>query len=188
MKLIRLILPVLLLGNAGFAQQVWYKYEHNAKFSKYRTYKWLAVDNTAQLDPLTDQQLKAAIDAELAKKGLIKTEEAQADLLIGFQVAFKKAMEWGASTEMPGPGVYVLEGRRWDYDPTTHPIGTTTTIETLQIGDFGLDMYDAARRQLVWRGDAAKTIEADVTPAKRKKNIEKSVAKLLKDYPPKNNK
>ena len=49
-------------------------------------------------------------------------------------------------------------------------------------------MYDAAQRQLVWRGDAAKTIEADVTPDKRKKNIERGVAKLLKDYPPKNKK
>jgi hypothetical protein len=51
-------------------------------------------------DALTGQQLKAAIDAGLAK----------ADLLIGYQVAFRRAMEWSASTEMPGPGVYVLEG------------------------------------------------------------------------------
>ncbi len=188
MKLLRLILPVLLLANAGFAQQVWYKYDDKANFSKYKTYKWLAVENTAQLDPKTEQQLKDAIDAELAKKGLVKTEGAEADLLISFQVAFRKPIVFSASTEMPGPGVYVLEGRRWDNDPATHPIGTTTTTETLQIGDFGLDIYDAAQRQLVWRGDAAKTIEADVTPAKRKKNIEKGVAKLLKDYPPKKKK
>lgn len=188
MKLIRMILPVLLLAHAGFAQQVWYKYAPNANFSKYKTYKWLSIENTAQLDPMTGQQLKAAIEAELAKKGLVKTEGAEADLLIGFQVAFRKAMEFTASTEMPGPGVYVFEGRRWDYDPSTHPIGTTTTTETLQIGDFGLDIYDAAHRQLVWRGDAAKTVEADATPDKRKKNIEKGVAKLLKDYPPKNKK
>src|SRR4051812_45178230 len=124
----------------------------------------------------------------MAKKGLAKVEGAEADLLIGDQVALREAMEWSASTEMPGPGVYVLEGRRWEYDPTTHPIGTTTTTETLQIGDFRLDMYDAAQRQLVWRGDAAKTIEADVTPDKRKKNIEKGVAKLLRDFPPKDKK
>jgi len=185
---IRLMLPALLLANAGFAQQVWHKYSPDANFSKYKTYKWLPIENTAQLDPLTGQQLKAAIDSELAKKGLVKTEVGEADLLIDYQVAFRKAMEWNASTEMPGVGVYVLEGRRWDYDPTTRPIGTTTTTETLQIGDFGLDIYDAAERRLVWRGDAAKTIEADVSPDKRKKNIEKGVAKLLKDYPPKNKK
>jgi hypothetical protein len=188
MKVIRLILPVLLLASTGFAQEVWYKYPHNANFSKYKTYKWVPIEDTAQLDPLTDQQLKAATDAELAKKGLIKTEGAEADLLIGYQVAFRKAKEWSAFTEMPGPGVVREGGRRWDWDPTTSPIGTTTTTETLRIGDFGLDMYDAAQRQLVWRGDAAKTIEANVTPERRKKNIEKGVAKLLKNYPPKQTK
>ncbi len=183
MKIIRLILPVLLLASAGFAQQVWDKYYPNADFSKYKTYKWVPIENTTQLDPLTDQQLKAAVDAELAKKGLIKTEGPDADLLIGYQVAFRKPMEWSAFTELPGPGIYRNEASRWD--PLSRPIGTTTTTETLRTGDFGLDIYDAAQRQLVWRGDAAKTIEANVSPEKRKKNIEKGVAKLLKNYPPK---
>jgi len=189
MKVIRLILPVLLLAGAGFAQEVWYKYSPNANFSNYKTYKWVPIESTDRLDALTDQQLKAAVDAELAKKGLVKTEGAEADLLIGYQVAFRKGMEFTAFTEMPGPGIVREGGSRWDWDPSTHPIGTTTTIsEGLRIGDFGFDMYDAAKRQLVWRGDAAKTIEADVTPEKRKRNIEKGVAKLLKNYPPKNTK
>ncbi len=186
MKIIRLIPTVLLLASFGFSQEVWYKYYPNASFSNYKTYKWVPIEKTAQLDPVTEQQLKAAVDAELAKKGLMKTDGAKADLLIGYQVAFRKPMEWSAFTEMPGPGIYINEASRWD--PLTKPIGTTTTTETLRVGDFGLDMYDAAQRQLVWRGDAAKTIEANVTPEKRKKNIEKGVAKLLKNYPPKTTK
>ena len=183
MKVIRLILTVLLLASFGFSQEVWYKYYPNADFSKYKAYKWVPIEKTAQLDPVTEQQLKAAVDAELAKKGLIKTEGAKADLFIGYQVAFRKPMEWSASTELPGPGIYINEASRWD--PLARPLGTTTTTETLSVGDFGLDMYDAAQGQLVWRGDAAKTVEANVTPEKRKKNIEKGVAKLLKNYPPK---
>ena len=187
MKIAPLILTTLLLAKASLAQEVWHKYDHNVAFSKYKTYKWVPIEKTAQLDPLTDQQLKAAIDTELAKKGLVETKGAEADLLIGYQVAFRKGMEFTAFTEMPAPGMTVREGgSRWDWDPSTRPIGTTTTTETLHIGDFGLDMYDAARRQLVWRGDAAKTIEPNATPEKRKKNIERGVAKLLKDYPPKN--
>ena len=189
MKLIRLILPALLLANASFAQEVWHKYDHNTNFSKYKTYKWVPIEKTVPLDPLTDQQLKAAVDAELAKKGLVKTEGAEADLFIGYQATFRKGMEFTAFTELPGPGMIVREGgSRWDWDPSTRPIGTTTTTESLHIGDFGLDIYDAAQRKLVWRGDAAKTIEANVTPDKRKKNINKGVAKLLKGYPPRNEK
>lgn len=187
MKVIRLILPALLLATAGFPQEVWYKYAHNTTFSKYKTYKWAPIQTTVQLDTLTEQQLVAATDAELAKKGLTKTGGAEADLVIGYQVAFRKPMEWSAFTPMPGAGMMVREGgARWNSDYAfTRPLGTTTTTETLQFGDFGLDIYDAAQRQLVWRGAAAKTIEANVTPEKRKKNIEKGLAKLLKNYPPK---
>jgi len=186
MKVIRLILPVLLLATTGFAQKVWSKFQPAADFTKYKTYKWVPIQSTDQIDALANQQLKAAVDAELAKKGLIKTEGAEADLFVGYQVAFRKPTEWSASTEMPGPDVVREGGSLGDSDyAMTRPIGTTTVTSTLRIGDFGLDIYDPARRQVVWRGDVARTLLDKVTPEKRKKNIEKGVAKLLKDYPPK---
>jgi hypothetical protein len=190
MKLIRLILPALLLANAGVAQEVWSKYSPDATFSQYKTYKWVQIEKTAQLDPLTEQQLKAATDSELAKKGLLKIEGGEADLLVGYQVTFRKSMEWSSFTEMPGPGVIVAEGgARWNSDYRfTRPLGTTTATDTLHVGDYGLDVYDAAHKKLIWRGDATKTLEAGASSGKRKKNIEKGVAKLLKDFPPKNTK
>jgi hypothetical protein len=69
MKVTGLILLALLLTSAGLAQEVWSKYYPGTDFSKYKKYKWVAIESTAQLDPVTDQQLKAAVDAELAKKG-----------------------------------------------------------------------------------------------------------------------
>jgi len=90
MKVIRLILPVLLLASTGFAQKVWSKFQPAADFTKYKTYKWVPIQSTDQIDALANQQLKAAVDAELAKKGLIKTEGAEADLFVGYQVAFRK--------------------------------------------------------------------------------------------------
>ena len=46
-------------------------------------------------------------------------------------------------------------------------------------------MYDPAKKQLVWRGEATKTLDPKAKPDKRQKNITKGVAKLLKNYPPK---
>jgi len=37
----------------------------------------------------------------------------------------------------------------------------------------------------VWRGSASKTIDAKAKPEKQKKNLDKAMAKLLKEYPPK---
>jgi hypothetical protein len=49
-------------------------------------------------------------------------------------------------------------------------------------------MYDPAAKQLVWRGTASKTIDPKAKPEKRQKNLQKAVAKLLKNYPPKQKK
>jgi hypothetical protein len=45
-------------------------------------------------------------------------------------------------------------------------------------------MYDVALRKQVWRGEATKTIDPPKDPAKLQKNINKAMAKLLKNYPP----
>jgi hypothetical protein len=61
---------------------------------------------------------------------------------------------------------------------------TTGQTSTIHIGSLGLDMYDPARKQLVWRGMASKTLDPKAKPDKRTKNAHKAVAKLLKNYPP----
>jgi hypothetical protein len=61
---------------------------------------------------------------------------------------------------------------------------TTTQTSTIHVGSVGLDLYDPAKKQLVWRGVATKTLDAKAKPDKRQKNIGKGVVKLLKNYPP----
>ena len=46
-------------------------------------------------------------------------------------------------------------------------------------------MYDSAKKELVWRGVASKTIDPKAKPEKQQKNITKAVDKLFKNYPPK---
>jgi hypothetical protein len=45
-------------------------------------------------------------------------------------------------------------------------------------------MYDASRKQLVWRGIASKTLDPKAKPEKQDKNIAKAAQKMLKNYPP----
>jgi hypothetical protein len=67
-------------------------------------------------------------------------------------------------------------------------MGSTTTtgsMSTIYVGQLDLDMYDSAKKDLVWRGVASKTIDPKAKPEKQQKNITKAVEKLLKNYPPK---
>jgi Domain of unknown function (DUF4136) len=61
---------------------------------------------------------------------------------------------------------------------------TTTTTSTIYVGQLALDMYAPGSKQIVWRGMATKTIDDKAKPEKQQKNLDKAVAKMLKNYPP----
>jgi hypothetical protein len=181
MRFTRLILPLSLLAIGGFAQDVRYDFAQGANFSKYKTFSWGQATANRQINQLTEQELTAAIEAELALKGLNKIEEGTADLLVVLQVAVTQEKQYTSfSTDMGyGPGW----GRGW-YGGGMGSTTTTGQTSTIQIGSFVLDMYDTAAKQLIWRGEASKTLNPKVKPDKMRKNIAKGVTKLLKNYPP----
>ena len=176
MNMFRMIVPLSLLAISGFAQDVRYNFDRGTDFSKYKTYRWVVVKDTAQLPTLGDRQLKDAIDAELARKGLVKAEgESPADLLVAYQVAINQEKQFNSYSTGFGPGW------GWGYGGSTMTTGETSTIH---IGSVGFDMYDAGKQQLIWRGTASKTLDTKAKPDKVQKNLNKGVAKLLKNYPP----
>ena len=181
MKLIRVILPLALLATACLAQDVRYNFDKSSDFSKYRTFKWIQLKDTQQMDQLTDQQLKAAIEAELVKKGVSKAPGEDADLWIALQVSLSQEKEFSSYSSDFGYGAGW--GRGW-YGGGMGSSTTTTQTSTIHVGSVGLDMYDPGKKQLVWRGVATKTLDAKAKPDKRQKNIYKGAAKLLKNYPP----
>jgi hypothetical protein len=77
----------LFRSKQGFAQDVRYNFDKDADFAKYKTYKWVTIKDSDHLNELTEKQITAALDAELAKKGLTKTDADNADLYIGYQTA-----------------------------------------------------------------------------------------------------
>jgi hypothetical protein len=176
-----MIVPLALLAAVGFAQDVRYNFDKSANFEKFHTYKWVEIKGSPQLDQLTAQQLQAAFEAGLAKKGLVKAAGEEADLWIGYQVTIGQEKEINSySTDFGyGPGW----GRGW-YGGGMGSTMTTGQTTTIHIGEVVLDMYNPAEKQLVWRGTATKTLDPKAKPEKRQKNMAKGVDKLLKNYPP----
>lgn len=182
-KVAFLTVAFLLLGvTSAFAQKVQYDYDRDKDFSKYKTYKWVEIKNADHVDELTAKQLTTAIDAELSKKGLTKTDSDNADLYVGYQTAIGTEKQftayntrWGYGPGW-GPGWYGYGGMS-----TSTTYGSTSTV---YIGQLDLSIYDAAQKQLVWRGTASKTLDMKAKPDKKQKNITKAVEKLLKNFPP----
>lgn len=76
MKRGRLAVVILvLLGTSRLvAQDVTYNFDQDTDFSKFKSYKWVSIENAQQVDEITARQLTVAIDQEFAKKGLLKTD------------------------------------------------------------------------------------------------------------------
>ena len=180
-----LTLVLLMFGVVGVAvaQDVRYDFDKNKDFSKYKTYKWVPIKGADQPDELTGKKLTAAVDAELATKGLTRTDSDSADLYLGYQTAIGTEKQftsyntgWGYGPGW-GSGWYGYGGGM----STSSTYGSTSTV---YIGQLDLSVYDPVEKQLVWRGNASKTLDPKAKPEKKEKNIAKTVKKLLKNFPP----
>jgi Domain of unknown function (DUF4136) len=179
-----ILAAVLLLGSVTttVAQDVRYNFAQSEDFSKYKTYKWVDLKGADQANELTEKQIKQAIDTNLATKGFLRVDSDTADLYLDTQTAVGTEKQftsyntgWGY-----GPGW----GGGW-YGGGMSSTTTTGSTSTIYVGQLVLDMYDSAKKELVWRGAASKTIDPKAKPDKQQKNITKAVDKLLKNYPPK---
>jgi uncharacterized protein DUF4136 len=173
---------VLIAASSAVSQDVRYNFDKNSDFSKFKTYKWVTLKDAAKPNDLTDKQIIAALDAELATKGLSKVDGDNADLYIGYQAAVGQEKQFTSYSSDWGYGGGWYRGG-W-YGGAGGMSTTTGQTETIYVGQLALDMYDSANHDLVWRGVASKTLDKKAKPDKQEKNLKKAVAKLLKNYPP----
>ena len=176
------LVGLLLAAGTALGQDVRYNFDKNADFSKFKTYKWVTIKDAAKVNDLTDKQIIAAVDAELATKGLTKTSDDSANLYIGYQAGIGQEKQFTSFSSDWGYGGGWYRGG-W-YGGMGGMSTTTGQTSTIYVGQLALDMYDSANHDLVWRGLASKTISPKAKPEKQEKNLAKAVRKLLKNYPP----
>jgi hypothetical protein len=162
---------------AASAQDIKFNYLQGTDFSKYRTYKWVKVPKAQYPNSIMDEQIMRAIDAQLATKGLTKSED-NPDLYVTYQVAVNQEKQWNS---------YSTGGDYWGWGGWGGWGGmstTTTTSSTINIGTLDCDIYDVSTKKQIWRGEASKTLGSGKDPKKVQKNLNKAMAKLFKKYPP----
>lgn len=199
-----LITALLFVATYACGQDVHYNYARGANFASYKTYQWVDVpsgrpslpgappmpgdvpnfaNGTTDVrggavdDQLVDQQIKRAIDEQLAQKGLVRVDK-DADL----QVSYQAAVHHEIGIDLQGTGLGGRFPGLWG-DESVH--GQTSAIP---IGTLVVNLYDIGKKQLIWRGDANKSIDLKKDPNKNYQNLQKAMAKLFKNYPPQPNK
>jgi hypothetical protein len=169
----------LLVPGLALAQKTTYDFEKSANFGGYKTYA--TKDGTKVGQQLIDDRISDAIDSALAAKGFRKVD-ANPDVFVVYHVAFDKEKDISTYSSGYGGG-YGPYG--WGWGGGWAGGTSTTQVRDILIGTLVIDMADAQKNQLVWRGMGVKEVDTTAKPDKRDKSITKAVDKIMKNYPPK---
>lgn len=159
------------------AQDVNYHFLRGNNFSAYKTYTWKRAEDAKYPAEADDQIMMRSIDAQLAKKGLTRTDSDAADLYITYQLAVLDDMAWSSfSHDITWQGGANSFGGF---------VGATTSSSyIIKRGYLIIDVYDVTKKERVWQAEASKVLHDYMKPDKREKNTQKAMAKIFKKYPP----
>jgi hypothetical protein len=178
-RLVPIAIAVVLAPALLVAQKVSYDYEKTANFAAFKTYAHK--DGTKVGQALIDDRIVAAIDTQMAAKGFTKAE-ANPDVFVVYHVAFDKQKDISTFSSGYGGG-YGPYG--WGWGGGWGGGTTSTQVRDILVGTLVIDMADAKKGQLAWRGMATKEVQTQANPEKRDKSINEAVKKVFKNYPPK---
>ena len=177
-RILGLALLAAALPAIAAAQKTTYDFDKSAPFAQFRTYSMK--DGTPTKNELIDKRIVAAIEAQLAAKGFTK-KRRRARRRRAVPRGVRRAE--GHLVVQLRPDVRGGYGYGWGGG-----WGTTTTdvrVREILVGTLAIDMVDAKKKQMAWRGLGTKEIDTNAKPEKRDENINKAVEKIFKNYPPK---
>ena len=137
----------------------------DADFARYRTYAW--GQGVSARDPEIESHIHEAVDFELPFKGLQPVTAAGVpDLYVSTYVSVEEER--------------VVD--QWGYD-VGNTGGASSHFNTLAlpIGTLVIDLVDAKSDKLIWRGQASKAVDRQISEA----TLRKVVRDIFRRYPQK---
>ena len=163
-------------------------YDETADFAALRSYAWLPAPKIKSGDPeiqynsLLDQRVRAAVETQLAEKGLAR-RDADADVLVTYHVVVDQKVSVTYLNEVYGYGPGWGPSYRRRLLHYGYP-GRDVLVSEYQQGTLIIDMVRATDQQLIWRGTASDEVYPDMSMDAREKRVREAVEKIFAHYPP----
>ena len=146
-------------------------YDRAVNFSQFKT--WAPKDDGSIKNPLLAKRLENALIQEFAKKGL-QRNDANPDLWAVGHARLSKEVQINTYNTGWGYG--------WGWGGGMGM--TTSTVQEIPVGTLIVDLVDANRKQLVWRGTASDTLNPSSSAEDKEKHLQEAIAKMFEAYPP----
>jgi len=182
------LLTAIILLSSCSGIQVTSDYDKTVDFSQFTTYSfhgWVKGSDKL-LSPFDKERFETAFEEQFDSRGIKFVKDGGELVVALFIVTEKKTEQVANTTNMGGYygwgyGGYYGYGPGWGWGA---PMGNSmTTISNVDytVGTLVVDVFDAANKKLIWEGKGTKTV--DDNPATSEKNIPKSVAAVMAQYP-----
>jgi len=152
-------------------------YDTGFNFANYKSYQWLENKDEKKVITLDERRDINAIETMLNRKGFTKVEQINhADFLLRIHTVTDKKTDIDSYY------------RGWGYYPLGWPgYNTSTYVREYEVGTLILDIIDASKKEVVWRGTIASrlSIYKKRTPEQRTSKALKNAEILLASFPPK---
>jgi hypothetical protein len=169
------ILPVfmILILSSCSSLRVNSDYDKNVDFSQYKTYAFQksGVDKV-EISDLDKKRILRAIDAEMTKKGYVKSETP--DLLVNIFTKEREQIDVNQYNTSWGYG--------WGWGWNPYLWGGQTFVSSSTEGTLFIDLIDAKKKELVWQGEG----DGYLTKVRSEKEarINEFVLNILAQFPP----
>jgi hypothetical protein len=146
-------------------QQVSVNYNHDASFSQYHTYAWGSNNTNEIRNSILAQVAKQDINTAMQGKGLQMVQESQSpDLILTSNGGMKQQTSYSA----------------WGMRGIGGGMGGISPEQSVE-GTMIVDLYDAKKQSLVWRGLAQNTLNNNGN--KNQEMVQKAITKMFKQWP-----
>ena len=164
---VALLLGLLACGSTLKIDVGWDK---NVDFSKYYTWAWK--EDGSIKDPVWSKRCQSVLGDVLATKGLAPAPAGgNADLLVFVHARF--SVDTQVVSYSPGWGY------GWGYWAGPYD----TAIYEIPVGTLLIDLVDANKKQLVWRGKATDALQVGVSNEAREQKLTQVLTEMFATYP-----
>ncbi len=173
-RTLTLLLGAVLLAAGCSTLSISTDFDKTTDFSQYKTFTWK--DTGDGVGAIWTKRIQGVFTDTLVAKGL-KQVDSGGDLWIAAHPRLSK--ETQINTYNTG----------WGYGYGWYGYGgmATTTVTQIPVGTLMIDLVDARKKELVWRGVASDTLNTDPnrTAEDREKKLREVAAEMFAGYPPK---
>ena len=167
--------------------------EH-AEFGELKTYAWITeqpmfTSNAASpevINPLNEQRIRAAVEAQLQNKGYRQVSIDQADFVVAFTLGARQRVRVQQYYNDFGYNYYGYHhgfsrfGRFGRFGRGFGGFGSSVSVRTFTEGTLVVDIFENAEKEAIWHGSASRRLSRDNGT---RQLIDEAVTALLAEFP-----